>query len=98
MLVPSALAADGSPVGGFVFDQVTDCYLVRFEGAEPVEAGIRVSLELPETDDPQWLVPGVFYGENRVESCTRLYPRFVPGRADVDGHVSTLVPRARVTA
>src|SRR4051794_13123206 len=67
-----ALAPDGSTVDGFRFDGAT----VTYEGAEPVEAGIRVQLELPPTDDPQWLVPGVFYGENRPESCTRIYPRF----------------------
>ena len=56
---------------------------MTYEGADPVDAGIRVELELPPTDDPRWLVPGVFYGENRVEACTRLYPRFTPGRVDV---------------
>jgi hypothetical protein len=79
MLVCSALAPDGTPVDGFSFDGAT----VRYEGAEPVDAGIRVALELPPTDDPQWLVPGVFYGENRVEGCTRIYPRFTPGVVDV---------------
>src|SRR4051812_14330260 len=67
-----ALAPDGSAVDGFRFDGAT----VTYEGTEPVEAGIRVQLELPPTDDPQWLVPGVFYGENRPETCTRIYPRF----------------------
>ena len=79
MLACSALAPDGSPVGGFSFDGST----VRYDGAEPVDAGIRISLELSPTEDPQWLVPGVFYGENRPERCTRIYPRFSPGRVDV---------------
>src|SRR5207253_5196463 len=34
--------------------------------------------------DPAWLIPGVFYGENRPESCTRIFPRFVRGRTDVE--------------
>ena len=80
MLVCSALAPDGSAVEGFVFDGART---VTYEGAEPVDAGIRLSLELPPTEDPAWLVPGLFYGENRVEACTRLYPRFTPGHADV---------------
>ncbi|MBA2384031.1 MAG: hypothetical protein H0V68_05135 [Actinobacteria bacterium] len=80
MLAFRAIAPDGSPVDGFSFDGNT----VTYERDEHVEAGIRAELELPETDDPRWLVPGVFYGENRVESCTRLYPRFTPGRADVE--------------
>ncbi len=81
MFTARALAPDGSPVAGFSFDgQLT----VTYEGSEPVDAGIRVELPLPETEDPRWLVPGVFYGENRPESCTRIFPRFVPGRLDVE--------------
>jgi hypothetical protein len=80
MLRPRALAPDGSPVDGFVFDGPR----VRWTGEAPVDAGIRYELELPVVEDPRWLVPGVFYGENRPEACTRLYPRWVPGEVDVD--------------
>jgi hypothetical protein len=79
MPVPSAIAPDGSPLNGFRFDGGT----VTYEGPTPVEAGIRYELEMQATDDPNWLVPGVFYGENRPESCTRIYPRFTPGRVDL---------------
>src|SRR3954454_16289581 len=79
MLVCSALAPDGSLVDGFTLDGTT----VTYSGSEPVEAGIRISLELPLTDDPKWLVPGLFYGENRPENCTKVFPRFTPGRLDV---------------
>ena len=79
MLASSALAPDGSPVGGFRFEGSR----VTYEGAEPVDAGIRVELDVPPTEDPNWLVPGVFYGENRPASCTRIYPRFTPGHVDV---------------
>ena len=79
MLRRSALAPDGSVVEGFDFDGSR----VRWTGGEPVDAGIRVELELPAVDNPNWLVPGLFYGENRPESCTRLYPRWVPDRVDV---------------
>ena len=79
MLACSALAPDGSPVHGFAFHDRT----VRYEGAGAVDAGIRFALELPATDDPQWLVPGIFYGENRPETCTRIYPRFTPGHTDL---------------
>jgi hypothetical protein len=76
-----ALAPDGSAVAGFRFEgELTATY----EGTVPVDAGIRVELELPPTEDPAWLVPGVFYGENRPERCTRIYPRFVPGSLDVE--------------
>jgi hypothetical protein len=80
MLSSRAIAPDGSPVDGFRFEGAQ----VIYDGAEPVDAGIRVELVLPPTDDPKWLVPGVFYGENRAESCTRIYPRFTPGRTDVE--------------
>jgi hypothetical protein len=80
MFAASALAPDGSEVDGFDFD---GALTVTYTGRAPVDAGVRVKVELPPTDDPQWLVPGVFYGENRVESCTRLYPRFTQ-HVDVD--------------
>jgi hypothetical protein len=79
-----ALAPDGSAVDEFVFEGAR----VTYRGSDPVDAGIRAELELPETDDPRWLVPGVFYGENRPEHCTRIYPRFLPGRIDIPGMVS----------
>lgn len=73
MFAASALAPDGSPLDGFRFD---GALTVTYTGSEPVDAGIRVRVDLPRTDDPRWLVPGVFYGENRPEACRRLYPRF----------------------
>ena len=73
MFVASALAPDGSAVDGFAFD---GALRVTYGGDAPVDAGIRVKVDLPPTQDPRWLVPGVFYGENRPEACTRIYPRF----------------------
>jgi hypothetical protein len=75
-----ALAPDGSTVDGFRFDGRR----VIYEGADPVDAGIRVELVLPPAGDPAWLVPGVFYGENRPEACTRIFPRYTPGHVDVE--------------
>jgi len=74
-----ALAPDGADVDGFAFDGRT----VTWTGEAPVEAGIRVERELPAVDDPKWLVPGVFYGENRPAHCTRLYPRWTPDGVNV---------------
>jgi hypothetical protein len=50
---------------------------------EPVEAGLRVEVCVGLTDDPGWLIPGLFYGENRPERCTRIYPRWVSEGTDV---------------
>jgi hypothetical protein len=48
-----------------------------------VEAGIRVALDLPgRMVEPRWLVPGCFYGENRLAECLRIYPRAVTGDGD----------------
>ncbi|MEV5172631.1 hypothetical protein AB0L10_16455 [Streptomyces flaveolus] len=41
-------------------------------------AGLRVEARLGPCDDPGWLVPGVFYGENRLPGSTRPFPRFGP--------------------
>jgi hypothetical protein len=78
MLRLRALAPDGTELDGFAFDGQA----ATWTGDAPVEAGIRAELGLPAVDDPKWLVPGVFYGENRPASCTRIYPRFTPGRVD----------------
>jgi hypothetical protein len=80
MFTARALAPDGSTVDGFAFD---GALTVTYTGEAPVDAGIRVEVELTPTDDPQWLVPGIFYGENRPEACRRIYPRFVRERGDV---------------
>jgi len=40
---------------------------------------VRFRLALPASEPPWWLVPGVFYGENRPAGSTRLFPRFAVG-------------------
>lgn len=57
-------------------------------GDTPAEAGLRVEVLLGPTDDPGWLVPGLFYGENRVPDCDRVFPRFQAGVHDPDAMVS----------
>ncbi|GDY31639.1 hypothetical protein [Gandjariella thermophila] len=55
---------------------------VTCRAAAPIDAGLRVELRLGPTDDPGWLVPGVFYRENRVPGCTTPFPRFTTAKPD----------------
>lgn len=62
---------------------------VRYDGPEPVAACVRIAVELARAAQPPWwLVPGVFYGENRPEGCIRRFPRFAVGAHDPGGMVS----------
>ncbi|WP_188187725.1 hypothetical protein [Nonomuraea sp. SYSU D8015] len=51
---------------------------IRYDGAEPAEGTVRVSRSVPAAD-PWWLIPGLFYGENRPAACERIFPRFEGG-------------------
>ncbi len=77
----SALRADGTVVDSFTFEHTATGVAVT--AGEDVDAGVRVERVLAPTSNPRWLVPGTFYGENRPEACTRIYPRYTPGRVDV---------------
>lgn len=59
---------------------------ITHRGAAPCEAAVRVWIEIDGADDPWWMIPGVFYGENRPEGNDRLYPRFVSGAATAADH------------
>lgn len=61
---------------------------VRRTAPEPATAGLRVELRLGRTADPGWLIPGVFYGANRLPDCARRYPRYEPGSHDPAGMVA----------
>jgi hypothetical protein len=62
---------------------------IAYEGDEPVERGFRIGLELGTAGDvPAWLIPGLFYAENRLPSCRRTYPRYEIGANDPPRMVS----------
>ena len=91
----TALRVDGSECDGFSFEtgeatagRRTDVTL-RATSRNAAEAGIRVELRLPPAEDPRWLVPGAFYGENRPAESKQRFPRFVPGRADLEAMESS---------
>lgn len=69
-----------APVGGW------DC-LLTVETDAVCELFVRIETSIPATD-PWWLVPGVFYGENRPVDCARRFPRFEIGADDPAGMVS----------
>ena len=63
--------------------------VVEYHGQVEVEASVRLTVPLPDrTDEPGWLVPGAFYGENRPAECRSVFPRFAVGAADPAGMVS----------
>ncbi|MBW9095260.1 hypothetical protein JNB62_16375 [Microbacterium jejuense] len=61
---------------------------VRYTGDGPVEAAVRVSVGVEDASDPWWLIPGLFYGENRPAANDRLYPRFEPGARGAEQHAA----------
>ena len=48
---------------------------------EPMAARVRIELALA-AGTPYWLIPGLFYGDNRDPACTRIYPRYAAGEHD----------------
>jgi hypothetical protein len=63
------------PVEGQV-DEYEGTLDLRYEGAVPVEAGIRLPARLLGGGSATWLIPGCFYWENRPRRCAIRYPRY----------------------
>ena len=61
---------------------------VQHTGTRPLERSVRVRLVMAAVDEPWWLIPGAFYGENRPAGCARRYPRFVVGGGDPEAFES----------
>jgi hypothetical protein len=71
---------DAIPVGA---DEHDVRLRVRYDGDAPVDARVRIEVAVPGSPDaPYWLIPGLFYGDNRDPACTRIYPRYAPGELD----------------
>jgi hypothetical protein len=60
---------------------------VAYLGDAAVDATVRVSTSLPAAA-PWWLIPGLFYGDNRPDGCFRRYPRFEAGAHDAEDMTS----------
>lgn len=54
-----------------------DCEMeLVYTGTEPVEYGVRVRFDVQDGGVPRWMVPGMFYKDNRPAKCVRKYPRY----------------------
>ena len=51
---------------------------IAYAGSAPLEAGLRIEARVLHADQPNWLIPGLFYGENRLPENRRIYPRWDP--------------------
>ena len=59
---------------------------VKADVGTPIDASLAVAIRVPASDDPSWLIPGLFYGENRPAASRARYPRWVPApTADAGG-------------
>jgi hypothetical protein len=61
---------------------------VAYRGAESCDAAVRVTVDLGDAPDPWWLMPGLFYGENRPAENDRLYPRYARGASAPADHAA----------
>ncbi|MCU1438446.1 MAG: hypothetical protein JWP66_1533 [Naasia sp.] len=52
---------------------------VRRLGGTPATTWLRFEVDVDGADDPWWLIPGAFYGENRPAGNDRVFPRFEKG-------------------
>ncbi|TDC54166.1 hypothetical protein E1212_03255 [Jiangella ureilytica] len=56
--------------------------------ADAFAGHVRLVASVADAADPWWLIPGLFYGENRPVDCDRRFPRFEAGADDPAGMVS----------
>ncbi|PJJ71296.1 hypothetical protein CLV46_0839 [Diaminobutyricimonas aerilata] len=61
---------------------------VTWRGEAPTRAAVRAALALGGANDPWWLIPGAFYGENRPAANDRVFPRFEVGASAPDRHAA----------
>jgi hypothetical protein len=54
---------------------------VGLAGDETVDAALDVAIRVPAVGHPDWLVPAIFYGENRPPASRARYPRWIETRA-----------------
>lgn len=63
---------------------------VTCTGDEPADGSVLVEAAVRGADDPWWLIPGAFYGENRPAENTRAFPRFEIGAGSPEQHAALI--------
>ncbi|MGO4534750.1 hypothetical protein [Leifsonia sp. 2MCAF36] len=61
---------------------------VTFTGEEAADGSVLVEAHVRGADDPWWLIPGAFYGENRPAGNARAFPRFEIGAGTPEQHAA----------
>jgi hypothetical protein len=61
---------------------------VTYRGPMPARAALRMGFDVVSPGTPRWLIPGCFYGENRLEANPRRFPRWDPAGGDPSDLVS----------
>lgn len=56
--------------------------------AETMRCRVGVGLRQLAGEAPRWMIPGIFYKDNRVEECRRIYPSYSPDNPDPQRMVS----------
>lgn len=55
---------------------------VTYRGPMPARAALRMGFAVVSPGTPRWLIPGCFYGENRIAANRRRFPRWDPAGGD----------------
>jgi hypothetical protein len=76
----------GAPTSDFEFARTDLGVTAVYAGSSPVDASIRVTVTIDAASDPWWLIPGLFYGENRPADNDRVFPRFEIGASSPQQH------------
>lgn len=61
---------------------------ITYDGLEPMDIGLQIRLDLLGNGRPRWLIPGVFYKENRFRHNARKYPRYSYDETEPEDMVS----------
>ncbi|HEX4443639.1 MAG TPA: hypothetical protein VHZ81_08730 [Galbitalea sp.] len=83
-----SFSALGAPTSDFHFERTNGGVTVVYVGARPIIASVRVTVRITSARAPWWLIPGVFYGENRPADNDRVFPRFEIGASSAQQHAA----------